>query len=603
MLAVLWRAFRYLKPYWRLATVPYITLLFITALNIAIPQFIRWIIDSGIREQNRQLLMWSVLGLLGVALVKGILIFIQGWSTETVSQTVAYDLRNLIQQKLTILSFSYHDQAETGQLLARATQDVERIRFLTGRAVLHIVTTLVLIIATAIALFWMQPMLALMALITMPLLVHRAMAFGRRFRPISLEIQNQLGVLTTRLEQNLRGARVVKAFAQEDSEIERFQVDNSEWFSKAAQAARLQALNVPAMDLIANVGTVFVIWMGGMMVTRNQLTLGELVAFSTYLAQLTHPVRRLGLVIPALAMASACAERIFKVLDTVPDVQNAPDAQPLPPVEGHVRFDKVTFAYGGQHTVLSDISFEAAPGQIIALLGATGSGKSTVTNLLPRFYELTDGQITIDGIDINTVTVESLRSQIGIVLQETLLFATTIRENIAFGRPDATMEEVVAAARAAQAHDFIQAMSDGYDTQIGERGVTLSGGQKQRIAIARALLTDPRLLILDDATASVDTETEALIQQALARLMQGRTSFVIAHRLSTVRRADLILVLEKGRIIARGTHDSLLHESELYREVFMRQLRPEALEEGYQNGAGPNGRGERQPVALSSIGD
>ena len=576
-ISILWRAYRCLRPYRRLVVGTYVTLIFINILNVAIPQFIRWIIDRGIREQDFNLLTWSVFSLLGITLIRGGLAFLQGWWTEAASQSVAYDVRNAIQNKLTMLSFSYHDQSETGQLLSRALQDVERIRFLTGRATMRIVDGIVLFLATAVVLVWMNPTLALLSLGAMPLLAHRAISFGRRYRPLSAEIQDQLGVLTSRLEQNLRGMRVVKAFAQENTEINRFDRDNGHWFDLSARAVRLQALNVPAMDLIANIGVVFIIWYGGLLVVRGQLTLGELVAFSTYLAQLTMPVRRMGLVIPAIAMAGASAERIFKILDADPEVKDDPAAQLLPPVTGHVRFENVSFAYARRHIVLKDISFEARPGQIVALLGATGSGKSTITNLLPRFYEVTQGRITIDDYDIRQVTLNSLRSQIGIVLQETLLFAATIRENIAFGRPDSTEEEIVAAASAAQAHDFITQLPKGYDTHVGERGVTLSGGQKQRVAIARALLTDPRLLILDDATASVDTETEALIQQALVQLMQGRTSFVIAHRLSTVRRADLILVLEKGQIVARGTHNSLLRTSALYREVYQRQLKPDEV--------------------------
>ncbi|HEX9921805.1 MAG TPA: ABC transporter ATP-binding protein, partial [Anaerolineae bacterium] len=567
-------AYRYLRPYWRLTTGAYATLLVINGLNVVIPQFIRWIIDRGIRQQDMALLTWSVLGLLGLTLIKGILAYYQHWWTEASSQGVAYDVRNAIQTKLTTLSFAYHDRSETGQLLSRALQDVERIRFLTGRATLRITDGVILLLATAAVLFWMNPRLALLAMGATPLLAYRAIYFGRRFRPLSALIQDQLGVLTTRVEQNLRGMRVVKAFAQEEAEIERFDQDNRHWFDLAARAARLQAFNMPLLDLIANIGIVFIIWYGGVLVIRNQLTLGELVAFSTYLAQLTLPVRRMGLIIPALAMAGSAAERIFKILDAVPEVEDSSEASPLPPVTGHVRFDHVSFAYAERHIVLDDINFEAKPGQLIALLGATGSGKSTITNLLPRFYEPTQGRITVDGYDIRQVTLNSLRSQIGIVLQETLLFAATIHENIAFGRPEAGEAEIIAAARAAQAHDFIKQLPKSYDTEVGERGVTLSGGQKQRVAIARALLTDPRLLILDDATASVDTETEVLLQKALAQLMKDRTSFVIAHRLSTVRRADLILVLEKGRIISRGTNQSLLRTSELYREIYEYQLRP-----------------------------
>ncbi len=572
---ILLRCFSYLRPHWRTTAAAYTCMVAITGLSLSIPQFIRWIVDRGIGGHDLHLLTGSVLALLGLTLVKGVLTFLQGRWTEVVSQSVAYTLRSQIHEKLADLSFAYHDQTETGQLLSRAVQDVERIRFLTGRAVLRLVDSLVLLTGTAAVLTFMNPSLALLSLAAIPLLAYRAYAFGRQFRPLSLAIQQQLAVLTTRLEQNLRGARIVKAFAQEDSENARFDAENDRWFQLSAHAARLRSWNVPMLDLIANVGTVVIIWYGGLLVIRGQLTLGELVAFSTYLGQLVPPVRRLGMIIPALAMAVASGERIFEILDTPSEVRDAPDAVPLPPIRGHVRFEHVSFAYVRRHSVLKDITFEALPGQVIALLGATGSGKSSIINLIPRFYDPTEGRITIDGYDLRRVTLHSLRAQIGIVLQETTLFAATIRENIAFGRPDASEEEIVEAARAAQAHDFIMAMEQGYDTYVGERGVTLSGGQKQRIAIARALLKDPRILLLDDATASVDTETERQIQMALARLMQGRTSFVIAQRLSTVRMADLILVLERGRIAAQGTHHELLKTSPLYAEIYERQLRPQ----------------------------
>jgi ABC-type multidrug transport system fused ATPase/permease subunit len=572
---ILLRCYSYLRPYWRWGVPAYLVLLVIVVLNMVIPQLIRRIVDQGIREQDIRLLSWSVLTLLGLTLLKGGLTFFQGRWIEMSSQGVAYDLRNAIHHKLSALSFSYHDRTETGQLLSRAIQDVERIRFLTGRASMRLVDGSVLLLGTMVMLVSMNPRLALLALVAMPLLVYRAFDFARRYRPLSLAIQQQLAVLTTRLEQNLRGARIVKAFAQEEAEVERFQDENAHWFNLSAQAARLQAINAPLMTLIANAGAVFIIWYGGLLIIRGQLTLGELVAFTTYLAQLAQPVRVMGMIMPVIAMAMAAGERIFEILDAESEVREAPNAIQLPPVRGHVRFEGVSFAYFGRHQVLRNVTFEALPGQVIALLGATGSGKSTIINLIPRFYDPTEGRITIDGQNIRRVTLSSLRDQIGIVLQETMLFATTVRENIAFGRPDASEEEIVAAARAAQAHAFIMAMPDGYDTQVGERGVTLSGGQKQRIAIARALLKDPRILILDDAMSSVDTETEQLIQMALERLMRGRTSFVIAQRLSTVRMADLILVLNKGRIVARGTHWELLRTSGLYVEIYHRQLRPQ----------------------------
>ncbi|MCX6032287.1 MAG: ABC transporter ATP-binding protein [Chloroflexi bacterium] len=576
-LRIIGRCLGYLRAYSQLTTGAYLGLLALTGLALVIPQLIRWGVDAGMRGGDRRALGLAVLAILGVTLVKGVLTYLQGRWTETASQGVAYDLRNALYRKLAALSFSYHDRAQVGQLLSRAIQDVDRVRFLTGRAILRLAEGAVLLVGTSIVLTSMNTGLALLALVTMPLLAYRALAFSGRLRPLSLAVQQQLAVLTTRLEQNLRGARVVKAFAQEDAEITRFNRENDHWFDLSADAARLQAVNVPLLDLIANLGTIVIIWYGGSLVVAGSLTLGQLVAFTTYLGQLFIPVRRIGMVLPAVAMAAAAGERVFDILDTASEVVDAPDAYPLPPVNGHVCFEHVFFAYFGRHRVLEDVSFEAQPGQVIALLGPTGSGKSSIINLIPRFYDPTAGRITVDGHDLAAVTLNSLRDQVGVVLQETTLFAASIRENIAFGRPGASEDEIVAAAQAAQAHDFIMATPQGYDSYVGERGVTLSGGQKQRIAVARALLKDPRILILDDATASVDTETERLIQLALERLMQGRTSFVIAQRLSTVRMAHLILVLDQGRIVARGAHAELLATSELYAEIYHRQLRPDAV--------------------------
>ena len=566
------RAFLLLRNYWQLTVGAYLALVGITLLTLATPQFIRWIIDQGIGAGNSRLLTWAVLGLLGLTVVRGLFTYWQGRWTEIASQSVAYDLRNAMLERLTHLSFDYHDRTESGQLLSRAMQDVDRIRFLNGRAVLGLVNAIVLLIGTAIALLWMNPKLALLALISMPVLAYQATTFAIRLRPLSLAIQQQMAVLTTRLEQNLRGARIVKAFAQEDREIERFESENRNWFRLSAEAAQLQAVNNPLMDLIANASVVFILWYGGLLVINSQITLGDLIAFTTYLGQMAGPVRRFGMIIPAIAQAGASAERVFEILDAESQVQDEPDAQPLPPVQGHLRFENVSFGYSHSRRVLNGVSFDVKPGQVLALLGPTGSGKSSIINLIPRFYDPSGGRVTIDGYDIRHITQASLRSQIGIVLQESTLFATTIRENIAFGRPDAADEEVIAAAKAAQAHEFITQMANGYDAEVGERGATLSGGQRQRMAIARALLKDPRILILDDATASVDTETERLIQKALARLMEGRTSVIIAQRLSTVRMADLILILEKGRVTGAGTHEELLATSPLYQRIYAGQL-------------------------------
>lgn len=573
--AILLRCFGYLRPHWKLVTGVYATMVLIDLIAMLNPQVLRWTIDKGIGVGDTSMLSLSVAGLLALVLVKGVLTYYEGLWTEVASQNVAYDLRNALQRKITELSFSFHDKAEAGDLLSRAIQDVERIRFLTGRAVFRIVESIFLMVITAVVMVWMSPQLGLLVIISMPLLIARSISFGRVFRPLSLEIQKQLSVLTTRVEQNLRGVRVVKTFAQEEAEIARFAIENQKWYDLSALSARLQSNNMPLLNLIADITSVAVLLYGGILVIRHALTLGELVAFTTYVAQIVTPVRYLGMVLPAITIASASAERVFEILDTAALVADQPGAPALQLQRGEVRFENVSFAYGRQVGVLKDVSFVAEPHQVVALLGATGSGKTSVVNLIPRFYNPSAGRITIDGTDIGWVSLNSLRSQIGMVLQETTLFAASIRENITFGKPDATQGEIEAAARDAQAHEFIMQMPDGYATEVGERGRTLSGGQKQRIAIARALLTDPRILILDDATSSVDSETEHLIQVALERVMHGRTTFVIAHRLSTVHSADVILVLDKGRIAARGRHAELLQSSPLYASIYHQQLKPD----------------------------
>ena len=574
---LLWRVYKYLKPYGWYTFGTYLSLVFVMVLNIAIPQFIRWIIDTGISGKQPRMLLWSVLALVGLAVVKGALNYFQGVWSENASQNVAYDIRNAIQKKLTLLSFSFHDQSETGELLSRAIQDVERLRFLTGRATIRILEGALLLVVTAVVLLTMNLQLGLLSLAAIPLLVYWALHFGTRLRPLSLQVQKQLATLTTTVEQNLRGSRVVKAYAQEQAEVDRFEQENTRWYNLSTRSAQMQAVNGPLLILIANISVAAILWYGGRQVIGGQLTLGELIAFTTYMGQLIEPVRRLGMIIPAVAIAGSSAERIFDILDTVADVKDEPGAKPIGSLTGKVAFEHVSFGYR-ERQVLQDVDFVVQPGQRVALLGMTGSGKSSIVSLIPRFYDPTAGRILMDDVDIRRVTLHSLRSQIGVVLQETTLFAASIRENIAFGCVDASEGQIEAAARAAQAHDFIMESPQGYDTHVGERGVTLSGGQKQRLAIARALLLNPRVLILDDATASVDSETEYLIQTAFETLMEGRTTFVIAHRLSTVRKADLILVLDAGRIAAQGTHHSLMSKSALYREIYTQQLKNPEVE-------------------------
>ena len=579
---IIGRCLTYLRPYWLRATGAFVGRMMLTVLTVVIPQLMRTMVDRGIRGGEIQVIQWGVAGLMGLVVVRGLSTFFSSRWSEVAAQSVAYDMRNALYDKLQSLSFSYHDQAETGQLLSRTVGDVDRVRFLTGRALIHLIQTLLLIAGVAISMLTMNVRLALLVLALVPFLTYTALEFGRRFRPLFRAVRQQMDVLNTRLEQNLRGARVVTAFAQEAREVQRFDDENARVLDLNLLGARLRATSMPFMQLLASAGTILVLLYGGILVIRDQLTLGELVAFTAYIGELVAPVRRLGWVIAAITQAVASAERIFEILDAKSEVKDLPGAVDLGSVRGHVRFEHVSFAYLKRERVLQDVDFEAQPGQVIALLGTTGSGKSTVINLIPRFYDPTAGRILLDGQDIREVTILSLRRQIGIVMQDTTLFADTVRANITFGRPDASQDEIVAAARAAAAHDFVMELSEGYETYVGERGVTLSGGQKQRIAIARALLKDPRILILDDATSSVDTETEATIQAALTRLMEGRTSFVIAQRLSTVRKADHILVLDRGQIASRATrtdgasaHEQLLQSSGLYAEIYYGQLRPQ----------------------------
>lgn len=569
------RVLRYLRPYWPTALGAYLSLLAITAFNLVTPLILGWAIDWGIARGDLRVLQTAALALIALTVVKSAFAFLQGYLSEVTSQSIAYDLRNEIYEHLQRLSFSYHDRAQTGQLMARATSDVEVLRMFTGRGFIALLNVVVLVVAVAVVLFVLNWKLALFSLATFPWLFQTVLRFTARFRPLSQQIQQELAVLTTILQENLAGIRIVKAFTREPEQIAQFERQNDVLLERNLEASRVQRKAIPLMDFISGLTTVIVMWYGGSLVVLHALTLGELVAFNTYLAQLVLPIRRLGFLVSMLSRAVASAERVFEILDAKSEVEEAPNAIALPPIEGHVRFEHVTFRYTGLDPVLRDVSFEARPGQVVALLGATGSGKTTIINLIPRFYDVSAGRVTVDGHDVREVTLDSLRKQIGIVLQETVLFSGTIRENVAFGRPDADLDTVVAAAKAARAHDFVVSFPQGYDTVVGERGVTLSGGQKQRIAIARALLLDPRILILDDSTSSVDLETERLIQEALEVLMRGRTSFVIAQRLSTIRRADLILVLERGQVVARGRHEELLEESGIYAELYELQARAE----------------------------
>ncbi|MBC7236151.1 MAG: ABC transporter ATP-binding protein, partial [Chloroflexi bacterium] len=531
------RVIGYMRSFWLGELMAYLAMLGISGIDLWRPLIFRRVIDVGIKAGDSQVLFQAVFLLLGLTILRGAFRFGEGYLTERVSQGIAYVMRNQIYRKLQSLSFSYHDRTQTGQLLSRATSDVERLQRITGRGILRLVEALVLLVGTTAVLVRMQPLLAGLSLLMMPVIGIFMKQFVDQMHPLWHERQDRVAELISRLEQNLQGVSVVRGFAQEKAEIERFDQENRNIFDISMTLTRSESFRMPFIILLASFSTVLILWLGGRMVVAGQLTLGELVAFNTYLLQLINPIRRLGFMITMLGESGTSAERVFEILDAKSEVADKPGAIPIGDIRGAVDFEHVSFAYIGNNQVLTDITFHVEPGQVVALLGPTGSGKSTIINLIPRFYDVTQGSIKIDGIDIRDVTIESLRNQIGIVLQETMLFGSTIRENITFGRPEATQEEIEAAAKAAAAHDFIVRFPKGYDTPVGERGVTLSGGQRQRVAIARALLLNPRILILDDATSSVDTETEREIQEALERLMEGRTSFIIAQRVSTVRNA------------------------------------------------------------------
>ncbi len=573
------RALGYLRHYWLTTLMAFVSLLLTTAGSLVMPQIIRLIIDSGITARNAQVIVLGAFGVVVVALVRALFSFLQGYLSEKASQGVAYDLRNVLYSKIESLSFSYHDQAQTGQLMTRVTSDVEAVREFAGQGVLQLVSALLMLLGSAAILVRMNWNLAMIALLTIPVMLVAIGQFVRKVSPMFGRVQAKLGALNTVLQENLVGVRVVQAFAREPYEAGRYRRVNQELLDQNLAVVRMFSGNFPIVFFVYNLGVLGVVWLGGLWVIGGELSIGQLVAFLTYLNFLIMPVFMLGMQGANISRADASAKRIFEIIDAESEVTDRPGAMPLPPVEGRVAFEDVSFRYvGADRDTLSHVSFIAEPGQTVAILGATGSGKSSIINLIPRFYDVTGGRVAIDGIDVRNVTLESLRTQVGIVLQETTLFSGSIRENIAFGRPEATMEEIAAAARAAQAHDFIAALPQGYDTPVGERGTTLSGGQKQRIAIARALLVNPRILILDDSTSSVDAETEYQIQQALAGLMRGRTSFVIAQRISTVRNADLILVLDQGKVAASGTHETLMAESALYAEIVGSQLREDETE-------------------------
>ena len=616
------RAIKYLTKYGRQAALPYVFLIIATLSQLAVPRMIRNVIDavtSGfLADQVLQALenipaqfvsaaLPKILEALGYdsafsldqltaaleadlnnapralitalvaivifALLRGLFSFLQAFWAEKNSQSVAYDLRNDLYAKIQELSFAYHDKNQTGQLMIRATDDVEKVRLFIGQGLLQLVGAVILLSGTVIILFSSNVSLAWTAMPILPVAMVLFAVFASISQPLFTKVQQKLSTLNTVLQENLAGVKVIKAFTREKEQQTKFRNAADDTMNQSIAVSRLFTFLFTLVFLIANLGQAAILYVGGKQIIVGALTIGAWQEFSLYLMYLFFPIMMFGMIVTQMGQASASADRIFEILDAKNDIVDKPTASKLPAVKGDVKFENVTFRYvGGGEPVLKNVSFEVKSGETVALLGATGSGKTSIINLLPRFYDPTEGGITIDGHDLRDVTLDSLRSQIGIVLQETTLFSGTIRENIAFGKPEATLEEIQSAAKSAAAHDFIMSFPEGYDTHVGERGTTLSGGQKQRVAIARALLLDPRILILDDSTSSVDVATESHIQEALETLMKGRTSFVIAQRISTVMNADKILVLEKGEVVAQGKHAQLMEEEPIYAEIYNSQI-------------------------------
>ena len=583
-MATLLRILRYVLRHPTVMTLSIASLVLSAGATAAVPQLLGMFVDRGVSQGDFNFVLLMAGAIVAASLVRAGGEFSRSYMAERISQLVARDFRNELFAHYQNLSFGYHDRARTGQLMSRATSDVESVMRFTGMGATMMLQVIVLVTVTIVLMVRIDLALTLLAMATIPAIGGLAIVTGSTLRPLFRTLQEETAELNTVLQENLTGHRVVRAFARESEQTEKFDGHNRALQTASIRIMRMFAIRGPLMTAIAGLGTVAVLWVGGNRVIAGDLSLGVLVAFNAYLLTLVMPVRMLGFMVNMSARAIASGERIFEILDAQSPVQEKTNAISVGRLQGQVSFDNVTFLYD-REPVLRDVSLNAQPGQVFGILGMTGSGKTSLINLIPRFYDVQRGAIRIDGHDLRDLQLESLRRQIGIVLQDTYLFSASIRENIAYGRAGALFDEIVEAAKAAKAHDFIMDIPNGYDTLLGERGITLSGGQRQRIAITRALLMDPRILILDDATSSVDVQTEVEIQQALERLMEGRTTFIIAQRLSSVRQADQIIVLEQGSIIAQGHHDQLLSESRLYRAMLGQQLQLAA--ETRQEHAGP----------------
>lgn len=567
------RLLGYLSPYRRQVAAAYVAMLLAILINLMVPQIIKRAIDQGLSSGEARALFVASGLILAIAFGRGFVAFANRFFGEWLTHRVAFDLRNHFYGSVQNLPFAFHDRAQTGDLMSRATSDITETERFAGVGLLDLTATIILVVGVSAAMMWEDLPLALLVMLPLVALIVTAIYFGNTIRPLFKRIQEQMGVLSSTMQESMTGIGVVKAFAREEHEVEKFEQENQLWFERRYESIRLWANYWPLFTFILSLSILLLLWFGGPAAVRGEITVGSLFAMISYVLMLNAPVSHLGFLVNMAATAGASAGRVFEIMDTPNEVVEAPNAVVLQNVRGVITFENVSFAYALGRSTLEDVSFTASPGQVVALIGPTGSGKSTITNLIPRFYDPMSGRVLIDGVNVRDVQVKSLREQIGIVLQAPFLFNATIAENIAYGRPDAPMAEIETAAEAAAADKFIRGFPDGYQTTVGERGVTLSGGQKQRIAIARAILRNPRILILDDSTSSVDTETEHLIQEALAVIMQGRTTFVIAQRLLTLKTADMILVLDQGKIVQRGTHAQLLAQMGLYREIYDLQLK------------------------------
>lgn len=567
------RILSYIKPYMHRLLFAMVCTIMAAAGNLYIPWIIKDMIDEVLADKNGTMLNWIAASIIAIFIVRGLFWYGQNYLMSYVGQSVIIDIRAAVFKKLQRLSVSFYDKNKTGTIMSYVTNDVNALQSAMVENTIEMITEGFILIGSVVAMIYLDWRLTLFTVCTFPVVLWFMEFFGKKIRKTGGRIQECTADITSVLQESVASARVIKSFVREDYEVDRFDVENKANFRANMKNAQLMATLTPVVELVAAIGVTMIIWYGGNNVINGTITAGSLVAFLTYAVNISNPIKRLTRVIGNIQKALAAAQRVFMIIDMPEEIAESRDAKQLPEVSGKVEFQNVSFAYNDKGNVITDLSFSVKPGEVIAIVGPSGAGKSTIANLLPRFYDVNKGDIKIDGHSVREVTLDSLREQVGIVPQETRLFNGSVYNNILYGRLDATKEEIEAAAKAANAHDFIMQLTDGYETKLGDRGVNLSGGQRQRIAIARAILKNPRILILDEATSALDTESERVVQEALDRLMVGRTSFVIAHRLSTVKNADKILVLEKGNLVESGTHDELLALDGLYAHLYKIQYR------------------------------